>query len=393
MKFAKPQRVLMTADPIGGVWTYALELCRAFESCGIEVALATMGARLNKSQEQEAARSPNIQVFQSSYKLEWMDSPWADVDAAGEWLLDIERQFRPEVIHLNGYAHGSLPWHAPKIVVGHSCALSWWKAVKHCDAPAEWDSYRHRVNAGLQSADMVVAPSQAMLDSLQEHYEALSRCKVIPNGRRLKKWTQMPPKEHLILSAGRIWDEAKNISTLKAIAPSLPWPVVIAGQVNNPQTDHLVENRHHPGASLESRPIESHETNVWRLGQLAPAELQSWFCRASIYTLPARYEPFGLSALEAASCGCALVLGDIPSLREVWGDEALFVSPDDQGELQSVLEDLISSESRRQELANHALRRAADFTPEQMAKSYLLAYSEVLERECHKIQEEATCVS
>ena len=41
--------------------------------------------------------------------------------------------------------------------------------------------------------------------------------------------------------------------------------------------------------------------------------------RASIYALPARYEPFGLSILEAALSGAALVLGDIPSLREVWG--------------------------------------------------------------------------
>ena len=34
--------------------------------------------------------------------------------------------------------------------------------------------------------------------------------------------------------------------------------------------------------------------------------------------LPARYEPFGLSILEAALSGCALVLGDLPSLRELW---------------------------------------------------------------------------
>ena len=34
---------------------------------------------------------------------------------------------------------------------------------------------------------------------------------------------------------------------------------------------------------------------------------------------PAIYEPFGLSALEAGLCGCALVLGDIESLREVLG--------------------------------------------------------------------------
>ena len=50
--------------------------------------------------------------------------------------------------------------------------------------------------------------------------------------------------------------------------------------------------------------------------------------RAAIYALPARYEPFGLSILEAALSGCALVIGDIPSLREIWADAALFVPSD-----------------------------------------------------------------
>jgi hypothetical protein len=55
------------------------------------------------------------------------------------------------------------------------------------------------------------------------------------------------------------------------------------------------------------------------LGPLEASELAGWMHRAAIYALPARYEPFGLSALEAAQAGCALVLGDLSSLREVWG--------------------------------------------------------------------------
>lgn len=38
-----PQRILMTADTVGGVWTYALELAQALDSRGIQIALATMG--------------------------------------------------------------------------------------------------------------------------------------------------------------------------------------------------------------------------------------------------------------------------------------------------------------------------------------------------------------
>src|SRR5436190_23853133 len=39
-----PQRVLMTADTVGGVWTYALELARVLCEQEVEITLATMGA-------------------------------------------------------------------------------------------------------------------------------------------------------------------------------------------------------------------------------------------------------------------------------------------------------------------------------------------------------------
>ena len=111
-------------------------------------------------------------------------------------------------------------------------------------------------------------------------------------------------KEPFILAVGRLWDEAKNVAALERVAPRLGWPVSVAGE------------EAHPGGG-QVRP-----GHVRRLGRLAPEALAPWFARASIYALPARYEPFGLSALEAALAGCALVLGDIPSLREVWGDAA-----------------------------------------------------------------------
>ena len=130
----EPQRILMTADTVGGVWTYALELIRALPQ--IEFALATMGAPISPAQRAEAAELANVTLFPSTYALEWMNEPWQDVDDAGDWLLGIARDFRPDVVHLNGYAHAALDWPAPVIVVAHSCVLSWWSAVKNCAAPA-----------------------------------------------------------------------------------------------------------------------------------------------------------------------------------------------------------------------------------------------------------------
>jgi glycosyltransferase involved in cell wall biosynthesis len=95
---------------------------------------------------------------------------------------------------------------------------------------------------------------------------------------------------------------------------------------------------------------------------------------AAIYALPARYEPFGLSVLEAALSGCALVLGDIPSLRELWGDAALFVDPDDHDTLATTITWLTEDAPMRRALSARARHVALRFTPARMATGYLEVY-------------------
>ena len=95
---------------------------------------------------------------------------------------------------------------------------------------------------------------------------------------------------------------------------------------------------------------------------------------SAVYALPARYEPFGLSALEAGLCGCALVLGDIPSLREVWGDAATYVDPDDAPALARTLNTLADDERTRADLGRRARVRALEYSPTRLAAGYLAAY-------------------
>jgi glycosyltransferase involved in cell wall biosynthesis len=98
------------------------------------------------------------------------------------------------------------------------------------------------------------------------------------------------------------------------------------------------------------------------------------FARAAVFAAPARYEPFGLGPLEAARARCALVLGDIPSLREVWGDAALFVDPSDDDALAAAIRRLIDDDPLRSEMAERARARACGFTPERTAAGYLEVY-------------------
>ena len=335
--------ILLTADCVGGVWTYATELATALAARGIQVHLASMGAPLQAHQREMLQGRDGIELHESEFALEWMPDPWRDVDAAGEWLLALEHRLRPDLVHLNQFAFGALPFRAPRLVVGHSCVLSWWRAVHGVDAPPEWDVYRARVRAGLRGADLVAAPTEAMLASLIEHYGV--RGVVLPNGRDPSQF-RPAPKQPIVFAAGRFWDQAKNLSALQAVAPRLDWPVRIAGADAN------------------------RAEGVRSLGVLSTRDVARQMAQASICALPARYEPFGLSALEAGLAGCALVLGDIPSLREVWGDAAAFVPPDDHDALRATLQRLIADTDERERLGGAARRRALKFSPEAMADAW-----------------------
>lgn len=369
------RHILLTTDTVGGVWTYALELAREFMNHGRRVTLATMGAPLSAGQRRQSAFLSPEHMHESAFRLEWMEDPWHDLHRAGEWLLRLEEAVNPDIIHLNSFVHGMLPWRAPLVIAGHSCVLSWWRAVKGCEASPEWNRYRQAVQEGLRSADMVVAPSHWMLVALQSLYGPLSSITTIYNGRREGLFIS-GRKEPFLFTAGRLWDEGKNITALTRIAPSLAWPCYVAGECDA------------PGGS-PARVASPEALHV--LGHISEQELASWLARAAIYILPAKYEPFGLSAVEAALAGCALVLGDIPSLREIWGEAAFFVPPDDDQALHAALDRLIREEPLRLRLARRAQQRAQQFSSTQMARHYLLLY-EALVPHTHVNNEARPCV-
>lgn len=354
---AESLRVLMTADAVGGVWTYALELARALQPFDVQLVLVTFGPSPRPHQLAAAAHIENLTVMTRELALEWMPEPWSDVDSAGEWLLELEHQLNPDIVHINGYAHAALDFRAPVVAVAHSCVCSWWRAVHDCDAPQEWDEYRQRVAAGLRAADIVVAPSAAMLAELSACHGAPKRSRVIHNGRAIEPISR--GKQALVLSVGRMWDAAKNLALLDRSAAGLDWPVYVVG----------------------SAPRQTATTAARMLGPRREQQVLDWMARAAIYCLPARYEPFGLSVLEAAQAGCALVLGDIASLRELWGDAAVYVPPNlppnRESALTDALRELMEDGDRRVELAARASARAANYRPERMAARYRTLYDEL----------------
>jgi glycosyltransferase involved in cell wall biosynthesis len=99
---------------------------------------------------------------------------------------------------------------------------------------------------------------------------------------------------------------------------------------------------------------------------------------AAIFVAPAVYEPFGLSVAEAAASGCALVVSDVPSMRELWGDAALFVAPRDTVALRRTLTHLCDSGQLRQEMQRKAKMRAEIYSLGLMVDRYCERYAGML---------------
>ena len=356
-------KVLLVADAVGGVFIHAVELARALSAARVKVVLATEGPELTPDRRRAVESLPGVVHEGRAYRLEWMPDPWDDLAAAGRWLLALEERERPDVVHTCALAHGALPFRAPKVVAGHACVASWFESVRGAPPGAEWDRYLAAVRAGLRGASAIVAPSAWMARALVRHHAPILAPQVVPNGRDATRFWP-GPKEDLVLAAGRVRDEAKNVAALVRIAPRLPWPVMIAGDAES-----------HGGAPSTTRSETTTPRHaVVLLGRLPGEELAQWLSRAAIFAHPARYEPFGLAVLEAALSGCALVLGDLESLRERWDGAAEFVAPWDDDALAAALVALARDAGRREALAAAARARALALTPRRMAEGYRAVY-------------------
>jgi glycogen synthase len=356
---AGPPRVLMTTDTVGGVWSYSIQLASELARLGLVVGLATVGRRPNAAQAAEALAIPALQLFMSDFRCEWMEDCWQDVARTGTWLLELEERFRPDLIHLNAYCNAVEPFRAPVLVVAHSCVLSWWREVRGCDAPHRLERYRRSVSRGLRAADRVVAPTNTMLRWLRECYGPLPSSSVILNGSCPQRF-HPERKKNFVFACGRLWDEAKNLSALEWAAPRIAWPVEVAGALEHPDGGIRAAN------------------NVRCRGVMSGQDVAARMAQAAICAHPARYEPFGLVPLEAALSGCSLVLGDTDTLREIWGDAALYVDPDEPASLVDVLDRLIGSKALQRRLAHRARARALRLTARRMGEAYLRVYGEML---------------
>ena len=144
---------------------------------------------------------------------------------------------------------------------------------------------------------------------------------VIPLSYRMEPGEAGTPKEQFCFHVSKLTDERKNVKRLMEAAVKYQFHLVLAGSYSN---------------DLEFSPfkkmIDEHQ-NITYLGRVSDEELKALYQRAKVFALPSTNEGVGLVALEAAVCGCNIVITNIGGPKEYYGNHAFLVNPYDVDEI------------------------------------------------------------
>jgi glycosyltransferase involved in cell wall biosynthesis len=233
--------------------------------------------------------------------------------------------------------------------------------------------------ATARRARLVIAVSEFAADEVATHtHIPRERMRVVPNGVDLVRAS--PDDVARVTQAHGVADRPfvfwlgtlqprKNVGVLlEAFArldPSeVPHRLVLAGPEG--------------WLPADDAPIRRLGDRVKLLGQVSEDVARALYAGADLFAFPSRHEGFGLPVLEAMVQGTPVVAGDIPSLREVGGDAARFVDPDDADAWADAIGSLLADQAARDRLVARGSERVPAYSWDRCIDATVAVYREAL---------------
>jgi len=123
--------------------------------------------------------------------------------------------------------------------------------------------------------------------------------------------------------------------------------------------------------------ILNNNNNIIWLKALSDDKLCMLYNNASLMIFPTFYEGFGLPVLEAMTCGCPVVVSNIPVMHEVVGGAGLLFEPSDHTSIAKQTINILKDDSLRRDLIQKGLNQSKKFSWDKCAKETLTLYNNI----------------
>lgn len=111
--------------------------------------------------------------------------------------------------------------------------------------------------------------------------------------------------------------------------------------------------------------------NVIHIGFVDTEDTGALYQNASLFVMPSLYEGFGMPILEAFASKIPVVASDIPVLREVAGDGALYAAADRPEEFTEAIYTVLTSPEQRDNLVANGSKQLRTFSWEKNAQTII----------------------
>ncbi|MBQ7545034.1 MAG: glycosyltransferase [Synergistaceae bacterium] len=287
----------------------------------------------------------------------WDDVDYSEFDAV--IILRSGTGFRNTVNELKNYGTRviSAPIFTPRSTMRMSRLEAHWgqaDRIRVADPASEFMEGAKRVS-------MFLARSEYEKKHLCDFYSINpAKVRIVPLSFRIKPAETMPEKEPFCLHVSNLNARNKNVSRLVAAAKRYGFRLVLVGAVRGEDGRRQLAEWTR-GAD-----------NVTCTGALSDEELRSWYLRAKVFALPSLWEGVGMAALEAASCGCEVVITNRGAPKEYYSGLARLVDPNSIDDIGKGILERLSCETTG-ELMRHI---KAKYSPEHCSGLLEAAVSE-----------------
>ena len=295
-------------------------------------------------------------------------------------LRGVLKKLRADVLHVPSYRR--IVWKPPcsQVVTVHDCAAF---AVQGKYDAARMFYGRHIVTRLARGADALMAVSRATASDMQRYFGVPADCvKIVWNGVDHETFrpqdgarvrgalaTRFAQAGPYFFYLARLEHPGKNhvalIEAFELFAARFPdrgEDLVFAGA-----DWHGAEAIH---ARIATSPVRN---RIRSLGFLGKDDLPLWYSGATAMVYPSLFEGFGLPPIEAMACGCPVICSPRGSLREIVGDAARLIEPEDIPGIASALGEM-TAEARGAWIPrgiSHASQFAWEKTAEAALGNYL----------------------